>query len=158
MEVVKLSYSDEKGNAKSIDVKFKVPSAKVKSDLDLLDIKLFELGEDIKVRHKTVVDKIKAYETQSAGDNQVFSELIANDFEVTKGTLSMQADREEAIRNIVIRKFQTVINTKQLITEYQALVNLPETDDFWQEQDYRVIHKAVVDFLLQYPQITTKSE
>jgi len=158
MELTKLTYTDENGNVKNFEVKFKVPSAKVKSELDLLDIKLFELGENIKGKHKAIIDKIKAYETQSAGDNQVFSELLENDFEATKSTLSMQADREEAVRNIVIRKFKAITNVSAILhSEGQAKIELSETDDFWQEQDYRAIYKAVVSFLQQYPQTMTES-
>lgn len=150
MEKVVLKYETEK-ETKSIEVEFKVPSAKVKSDIDLLDIKLTELAEGLDVDYKELRDKLEAYGTQAGGDEVRQNELAMKDPEIVKGIMSLSADKDRIVRNIVIEKFKKIIVTKGMITAHYEMVNRDVTDDFWQEQNYATIHQAVVDFLLQYP-------
>ncbi len=151
MEKVVLKYETEK-ETKSIEVEFKVPSAKVKSDLDLLDIKLTELADGLNVDYKELREKLEAYETQAGEDVSKQNELAMKDPEIVKGLISLNADKERIARNIVIEKFKKIIITKGKITAHYEMLNKDATDDFWQEQNYATIYSAVVDFLLQYPQ------
>lgn len=151
MEKVVLKYETEK-ETKSIEVGFKVPSAKVKSDIDLLDIKLTELAEGLDAEYKDLRAKIEAYGVQAGGDEAKQNELAMKDNEVVRGLYSLNADKERITRNIVIEKFKKIINPKNLITAHKEFINKDATDDFWQEQNYATIYNAVVDFLLQYPQ------
>ena len=151
MEKVVLKYETEK-ETKSIEVGFKVPSAKVKSDIDLLDIKLTELAEGLENDYKDLRAKIEAYGVQAGGDEAKQNELAMKDNEVIRGLYSLNADKERIARNIVIEKFKKIIVTKGMITAHYEMVNRDVTDDFWQEQNYATIYSAVVDFLLQYPQ------
>lgn len=151
MEKVVLKYETEK-ETKSIEVGFKVPSAKVKSDIDLLDIKLTELAEGLENDYKDLRAKIEAYGVQAGGDEAKQNELAMKDNEVVRGLYSLNADKERIARNIVIEKFKKIIVTKGMITAHYEMVNRDVTDDFWQEQNYATIYSAVVDFLLQYPQ------
>ena len=151
MEKVVLKYETEK-ETKSIEVGFKVPSAKVKSDIDLLDIRLTELAEGLENDYKDLRVKIEAYGVQAGGDEAKQNELAMKDNEVVRGLYSLNADKERIARNIVIEKFKKIIVTKGMITAHYEMVNRDVTDDFWQEQNYATIYSAVVDFLLQYPQ------
>ena len=151
MDKVVLKYETEK-ETKSIEVEFKVPSAKVKSDLDLLDIKLTELADGLNVDYKELRAKLEAYEMQAGEDVSKQNELAMKDPEIVKGLISLNADKERIARNIVIEKFKKIIITKGKITAHYEMLNKDATDDFWQEQNYATIHQAVVDFLLQYPQ------
>lgn len=151
MEKVVLKYETEK-ETKSIEVGFKVPSAKVKSDIDLLDIKLTELAEGLDAEYKELREKLEAYGVQAGGDEAKQNEIAMKDPEIVKGIISLNADKERIARNIVIEKFKKIIVTKGMITAHYEMVNRDVTDDFWQEQNYATIYSAVVDFLLQYPQ------
>jgi hypothetical protein len=150
MEKVTLKYETEK-EVKSIEVEFKVPSAKVKSDLDLLDIRLTELADGLSVEYKDLKAKLDDYETQAGGDTDKQNELAMKDAEIVKGLISLNADKDRITRNIIIEKFKKIIVTKGKITAQQDMLNRDASDDFWQEQNYTMIYNSVMDFLLQYP-------
>ncbi len=151
MENIRLKYDTEKGETKSIEIGFKVPSAKVKSDLDILNIRHYENSKAIDEEHKEYYEKLAAYKTQAGGDEKAYQTLYSSDESILSESMRITVDAEAEKRNHTIRQFKKIINDKPLITAHKELVNSDITDDFWQEQDYTILYKAVEDFLLQYP-------
>ena len=108
LENFKLQTENEKGDVKNIDIKFKVPSAKVKSALELLDMKLIERKIDIDNKYKEIAEKIKAVQVESGDDMQVFAKLYAQlldkEPEIMTKTYEKASELSELERNFYIKK------------------------------------------------------
>ena len=155
LENFKLQTENEKGDIKNIDIKFKVPSAKVKSSLELLDMKWIERKIDIDNKYKSVGEKIKAIQVESGDDMQLFAKLYAQlldkEPEIMTKTYEKASELSELERNFYIKKLQAIINDKHLVTNEKALILEDSINDFWQEQNYIAIVNVVDFFIKQYP-------
>ena len=158
LENFKLQTENEKGDVKNIDIKFKVPSAKVKSALEPLDMKLIERKIDIDNKYKEIAEKIKAIQVESGEDMQIFAKLYAQlldkEPEILTKTYEKASELSELERNFYIKKLQAIINDKGFTTDKKALISLDAIEDFWQEQNYVSIVNVVDFFIRQYPQTT----
>lgn len=156
LENFKLQTENAKGDIKNIDIKFKVPSAKVKSSLELLDMKLIERKIDIDNKYKEIGEKIKALQVESGDDMQLFAKLYAQlldkEPEIMTKTYEKASEISELERNFYIKKLQAIINDKHLVTSDKALILEDSINDFWQEQNYIAIVNVVDFFIRQYPQ------
>lgn len=152
----KLMIEEENGDIKPINVKFRVPSAKVKSDLDAIETKKIERLTELDAKTKDMKDRVDSLELQAGGDSALLNKLISEDSELSISAMNKMNEFARITRNFYIKKLQAIINVKQLVTEYQKLVNEPETSDFWQGQDYIKLCEAVDFFIGQYPMIMTR--
>lgn len=152
----KLMIEEENGDVKPINVKFKVPSAKVKSDLDAIETKKIERLTELDAKTKDLKNKFDTLELQSGGDVNLFNKLLSEDSTLSIAAMNKMNEFARITRNFYIKKLQAIINVKQLVTEYQKLVNDVETSDFWQSQDYVKLCEAVDFFIGQYPMIMTR--
>lgn len=153
LEDFKLIIEEENGDIKPINVKFRVPSAKVKSDLDTIETKKIERLTELDVKTQDLKEKLDTIQLQAGGNEALLGNLIASNADLSIAVLNKMNEAERITRNFYIKKMQAIINIKQQVTENQKLINEPETSDFWQNQDYCKLCEAVDFFIGQYPKI-----
>ena len=153
LEDFKLIIEEENGDIKPINVKFRVPSAKVKSDLDTIETKKIERLTELDVKTQDLKEKLDTIQLQAGGNEALLGNLIASNADLSIAVFNKMNEAERITRNFYIKKMQAIINIKQQVTENQKLINEPETSDFWQNQDYCKLCEAVDFFIGQYPKI-----
>lgn len=156
LEDFKLIIEEENGDIKPINVKFRVPSAKVKSDLDTIETKKIERLTELDVKTQDLKEKLDTIQLQAGGNEALLGNLIASNADLSIAVLNKMNEAARITRNFYIKKLQAIINVKLLVIEYQKLVNEPETSDFWQSQDYIKLCEAVDFFIGQYPMTMTR--
>lgn len=151
-----LEEENESGEIVPIKIKFKVASASVKSDLDLLNEQEMERYESIDAKYKDVTETYNNYELQAGGNEATLKKLCDKDVDMAKKVRKKFVEANKVKSLFLIKKFITIIKTKGLSTDEQKRLMQEPLSEFWQNQKTAKLQEALDFFMCLYLPITQK--
>lgn len=142
---IKLTYADDKDNFIDMKFNFKLPSAKVKVILNVIQEKTLAEANKIDVKYKDATAKIKSLMENYDGNDTSLQMAMSNDFDLIKKQNAML--NETVLMNFkkYCEEFKAIVKTNKLSEAELKLFNSDVTQDFWQSVNFETV-KGAVDF------------